>query len=139
MDVGFCRALWHDVYPNVNRCFRPQCEGRPRSPCGHLSSATAVGANAIQYHRVRANPELRRDERSQILHAARNVEDAVAVLTLKVVVVLLVCPFVARRLAGNLDGFNPPFLQERTDRAINGCNAEAVDAPGSLLKQLANA
>jgi hypothetical protein len=75
------------------------------------------------------DPKLRRRQLTQIVKAPGDVESPIALLALKMVVVTLVGALVARRLPRNFDGFDPPFIQKKRDRAINGRHAQAVGSP----------
>ena len=63
--------------------------------------------------------------------AAWQVVDAAAVPAMKVVVVAFAGDFIARRLAGDLDGREPAIGDERVDVAIDGGHADILhDALG---------
>jgi hypothetical protein len=59
---------------------------------------------------VLLDSKLRRHQLAEIIEASGNVEYAVALLALEVVMVPLVRPLVSRRLAGNLHRVNPAVI-----------------------------
>ena len=85
------------------------------------------------------DPKLRGHEPAKVLEASGNVEDAIAALALKMVMVPFAGALVAHRLARNLNGFDPAVFQERAHRSIDGRNAEPSNAPRRDREHLVDA
>ena|ERR1700736_1686525 len=73
------------------------------------------------------------------LHGARaalELVDRVALLADEVMVVALAGDFVQRWTPGKLDRLEPPFVDERPDGAVHGCNTKAVAVAARRLADL---
>jgi hypothetical protein len=80
----------------------------------------AARAYAIEQHRVLFDSKLRRRQLAEIIEASGDVEHAIALLALEVVMVPFVRTLVPRWFAGNLHRVDPAVIEECTDRPIDG-------------------
>src|SRR5690606_35080227 len=85
----------------------------------------AAFAQTVQHHFVRLHLETRGSQSREILHAAVDLEDTVALATPEVVVMVEMGSFVARRLTGQLHRRQPTFGLQVANRAVYRCNAES--------------
>jgi len=76
---------------------------------------------------VLLDPKTRRRQLAEIIEAARDVKSAIALLALKMVVMPFVRSLVSCGLSRYLDGFDPPFIQKSSDRAIDGRHTQPID------------
>lgn len=83
-----------------------------------------------------ANAKPRRGKLPDILAAFADVEDTAAAFTMEMMVVSLVGPLVANRLAGDLDGSHEAVLQEAINGTVDGSDADAVDLLSRGLEEL---
>src|SRR5665213_3359020 len=90
--------------------------------------ASAGRAQAVEGHVVGRDPKLWRHELAEIFRAAGDVEDPLAFLALEMMVMPLIRPLVPNGLAGNRHLLHRPVAQQTADRAIDGRNAQAIDA-----------
>jgi hypothetical protein len=84
----------------------------------------ARAAKAIERYGVRFDAKARRRELAHVLQAAVHIEDALASLASKVMVVAFAGALVARRFSGDLDRFEPRLFKERSDGAIGRRDAD---------------
>ena len=87
----------------------------------------ALLTEAVEDDFVIRDAESGRSQFLESLHAFLKIKDALAVLTMKVVMMPLLRTLVTGRLSGNLDGANLPLGHEVFQRAIDGCNADRGD------------
>jgi hypothetical protein len=88
---------------------------------------------------VLVNPKLGRRQPAKIVQAAGNVKSTIALLALKMMVMSFVGALVSSRFSRYFDGLDPALSHQCRNRAVDGCHAEASDAPRRRLEQLIDA
>jgi len=88
----------------------------------------AVGADAVEDDLVRLDLKPARGELGHLADASFDVEDAIALPAMEMVVMAEIRAFVSHGLAGHLDCFEPSLIEQVADRAVN----RRLSKPGQL-------